>query len=230
MHGHLVAVEVRVVGEADERVELDRRALHEDRLERLDPQAVQRRCAVQQYGAIPDHLFQHVPHLGLGALHDPLRALDVVRQPASHERVHHERFEQLQRHLLGQSALIELQLRPDDDHRSTGVVDALPEQVLAEPPLLALQQIGQRLQLVVAGTGHRTAAAAVVDQRVDRLLQHPLLVANDDLGRAEVQQSLQPVVAVDHPPVQVVQVGGREATTLQLHHRGAGPAGAPAAR
>jgi hypothetical protein len=36
----------------------------------------------------------------------------------------------------------------------------------------------------------RAAAAAVVEQRVDGLLQHPLLVADDDLGRLELEQLL----------------------------------------
>ena len=63
------------------------------------------------------------------------------------------------------------------------------------------------------------AAAAVVEQRVDGLLQHALLVVDDDLGRAEVEQSLQPVVAVDHAAVEVVEVGGREPATVELHHR-----------
>ena len=47
--GHLVAVEVGVEGVADERVDLDRLALDEHRLERLDAEAVQRRRAVQQH-------------------------------------------------------------------------------------------------------------------------------------------------------------------------------------
>ena len=77
----------------------------------------------------------------------------------------------------------------------------------------------QRLQRTVARPGDGPAAAAVVEQRVHRLLQHPLLVVDDDLGRAEVDQPLQPVVAVDHAPVQVVQVGGRKAAAVELHHR-----------
>jgi peptidoglycan/xylan/chitin deacetylase (PgdA/CDA1 family) len=56
-------------------------------------------------------------------------------------------------------------------------------------------------------------------QRVDGLLEHPLLVVDDDLGRPEVQQPLESVVAVDDPAVQVVEVGRREATTVELHHR-----------
>jgi hypothetical protein len=72
---------------------------------------------------------------------------------------------------------------------------------------------------VVAGARDRPAAAAVVDQGVARLLEHPLLVADDDLGRAELEQPLQAVVAVDDPPVQVVQVGGSEAAAVELDHR-----------
>jgi hypothetical protein len=37
---------------------------------------------------------------------------------------------------------------------------------------------------------HRALAAVVVEQRVDRLLQHPLLVADDDFGRVEVDSFL----------------------------------------
>ena len=36
--------------------------------------------------------------------------------------------------------------------------------------------------LAVVGAGHRAAAAAVVDQGVHSLLQHTLLVADDDVG------------------------------------------------
>jgi hypothetical protein len=38
----------------------------------------------------------------------------------------------------------------------------------------------------------------VVEQRVDGLLEHPLLVVDDDLRRAEVEQPLEAVVPVDH--------------------------------
>ena len=114
---------------------------------------------------------------------------------------------------------MQLQARPGDDHRAARVVDALAEQVLAEPALLALEHVGQRLQRPVARAGDRAAAAAVVEQRVDGLLQHALLVVDDDLGRAEVEQPLQAVVAVDHAPVEVVQVARREAAAVELDHR-----------
>ena len=69
------------------------------------------------------------------------------------------------------------------------------------------------------GPGDGPAPAAVVEQRVDGLLEHPLLVVDDDLGGAEVEQSLQAVVAVDDPAVQVVEVGRGEPATVELDHR-----------
>src|SRR6185369_4671996 len=165
-----------------------------------------------------DDLFEDVPHLGADALDDALGALDVVREALLDELPHDERLEQLERHLLGQAALVELELRADDDDRPAGVVHALAEQVLAEPALLALEHVGQGLEAVVARAGDRAATAAVVDQGVARLLEHPLLVADDDLGGAELQEPLEPVVPVDHAAVEVVQVGGREAAAVELDH------------
>ena len=218
VHGHLVAVEVGVVSGADQRVNLDGAAFHQHRLEGLDAQPVQRGRAVEQHRMLLDDFLQDVPHLGADPLHHALGALDVVGQALVHQPLHDEGLEELQGHLLGQAALVQLQLRPDDDDRTARVVHALAQQVLAEPALLALEHVAQGLQRPVARTGHRPAAAAVVDEGVHGLLEHPLFVADDDVGRAQLQQPLQAVVAVDHAPVQVVEVRGGEAAAVQLHH------------
>src|SRR5690606_4323851 len=218
VHGHLVTVEVRVERGAHERVDLNGLALDQLRLEGLDAEAVQRGRTVQQNRVLRDDLFQHVVHDRAAALDHALGRLDVLRVVQVDQALHHERLEQLQRHRLRQTALVQLQLRTDDDHGTRGVVHALAEQVLTEAALLALEHVGQRLQRTVAGARHRAATTAVVEERVHGLLEHALLVVHDDLGRAEVEKPLQAVVAVDDTAVQVVQVGGREAATVQLHH------------
>nr|VTP02524.1 hypothetical protein BIN_B_03507 [Mycobacterium kansasii] len=218
VHGHLVTVEVGVERLTHQRVQLNRLALDQHRLERLDTEPVQGWRAVQQHRVLGDDLLQHIPHLGTLTFHHPLGALDVLGVVEIDQTLHHERLEQLQRHQLGQTALVQLELRTDHDNGPARVVDTLAEQVLPEPALLALQQIAQRLERTVARPGDRSTATSVVEQRVDRLLQHPLLVVDDDLGRAEVDQSLEPVVPVDHPSVQVVQVAGGEPATVELHH------------
>ena len=135
------------------------------------------------------------------------------------EAVIDEGLEELERHLLGKTALVQLQLGADDDDGTAGVVDALAEQVLAEAALLALEGVGERLERTVVGTAQHAAAAAVVEQSVDGLLQHALLVAHDDLRRMEVHELLEAVVAVDDAAIEIVEIGGREAAAVQRHER-----------
>ena len=190
VNGHLVAVEVGVVGGTHQRVELERLALHQHRLKGLDAQAVQRRRAVEQHRVLLDDLLEDVPHLGTALFDHALGVLAVVRLLERHQPLDHEGLEQLEGHFLGQAALVELELRADDDHRAAGVVHALAQQVLPEAALLAAQEVGQGLERAVAGAGHGTAAAAVVDERVHGLLEHALFVSDDDVRRAQLKEPL----------------------------------------
>ena len=200
-------------------MQLDRLALDQHRLEGLDAEAVQGRRPVQHDRVLADHLFKDVPDLRTLLLHHPLRGLDGGGVAVLLELGVDERLEQLERHLLRQAALVQLQLRPDHDDRTARIVHALAEQVLPEPALLALQHVGERLQRPLVGARDGAAASAVVEQRVHALLQHALLVAHDDVRRAQLDQPLQPVVAVDDAAIEVVQVRGREAAAIQRHQR-----------
>ena len=71
----------------------------------------------------------------------------------------------------------------------------------------------------LACAGDVAAPAPVVEQRIDRFLQHALLVAHDDVGRAQLDQPLEAVVAVDDAAVEVVEIGGGEAAAVQRHQR-----------
>ena len=120
---------------------------------------------------------------------------------------------------LGQTALVQLELGTDDDDRTARVVDALAEQVLTEPALLALEHVGQRLERTLAATANRLGATTVVEQRVDRFLQHALLVAENDFRRAVRDELLQPVVAVDDAAIEIVQIGRGEAAAVERNER-----------
>src|SRR5262249_45411246 len=100
MHRHLVAVEIGVEGRADERMQLNRLALDQDRLEGLDAEPVQRRGAVQQDRMLADHLFEDVPHLGPLLLDHALGRLDRAGEAIQFEFRVDERLEQLQPPLL----------------------------------------------------------------------------------------------------------------------------------
>ena len=64
----------------------------------------------------------------------------------SHQALHNEGLEQLQSHLLGQTALIHLQFGADYDYRTAGVVNTLTQQVLTEAALLTLEHIRKALE------------------------------------------------------------------------------------
>jgi len=168
---------------------------------------------------LADHLVENVPDLRALLLDHLLRRLDGGDVALLFELVVDEGLEQLERHDLRQPALVQPQLRADHDDRAARVVDALAEQVLAEPTLLALEHVREGLQRALVGARDRLAAAAVVEQRVDGLLQHPLLVANDDVRRVQLLQLLEPVVAVDDAAVQIVEIRRREATAVERHQR-----------
>src|SRR6266699_2019016 len=219
VHGHLIAVEVGVERGAHERMDPDRLAFHQHRLERLDAQAVQRGRAVQEHRVVLDDFFQDLVHFRGLLFDDLLGPLDRLGDPLLHQLVDDERLEQLHRHGLGEPALVQPQLRAHHDHRPARIVHALAEQVLAEPTLLALEHVGQRLQGPLAAPADRLGAAAVVEQRVHRLLQHALFVPEDDLRRPVQDQLLQPVVAVDNAAVQVVQIARREPPAVERHQR-----------
>ena len=230
VHGHLVAVEVRVERRADERMDADGFAFDEHRLEGLNAQAVQRGSAVQQHGMLANHVLEDVPDDGFLRFDEFLGLLDGGAMSRGFEALIDERLEKFERHFLGQTALVELQLRPHDDDGTAGIVHALAEQVLAEAALLALERVGERLEGAVVRSAQDAAAAAVVEERVHGFLQHALFVADDHVGRVQLHELLQAVVAVDHAAIEVVQVRGGEAAAIERHQRAQAPAEAPAAR
>src|SRR5690242_17786751 len=101
---------------------------------------------------------------------------------------------------------MQLELGTDHDDGTARIVDALAEQVLTEPALLALEHVSERLERPLVGASDHAPTAAVIEQRVDRLLQHPLLVADDDVGRTQLDEPFQSVVAIDDAAIEIVQV------------------------
>ncbi len=219
MDGHLVTVEVGVVGRTDERVDADGFAFDEHGLERLNGEAVERRRAVEQHRVALRDFLKDVPHFGGLFLDHLAGTADGVHEAELLQAADDERLEEDERHLLRQTALAELELRTDDDDGTAGVVDAFAEQVLTEAALLALEHVGERLQGAVASAGHRAAMTAVVEERVDCFLEHALFVVDDDVGRLQLHQVPQTVVAVDDAAVEIVEIGGGEAAAFERDER-----------
>src|SRR5262245_7233319 len=178
---------------------------------------MKRRCAVQEYRMIADDLFENLVDLRRLALHDLLRALHRLGDALLDELVNDERLEQLERHQLGQAALVQPELGADDDDRTARVVDALPEQVLTEATLLALEHVGERLERTLAAAANRLRATPVVEQRIHRFLKHSLLVPENDFRCTVHDELLEPIIPVDDATIEIVEIGRGEASAVERH-------------
>src|SRR3954447_7086144 len=121
-------------------------------------------------------LFQDVPNHRFLLFHHFLGLLNGGAMSRLLKPVIDERLEQFQSHLFWKTTLVQLEFRTDHDDRTSGVIDALAEQVLPETALLALQGIGERLQRTVVRATKNAPSPSVVEQRIDSFLQHALFV------------------------------------------------------
>jgi hypothetical protein len=95
----------------------------------------------------------------------------------------------------------------------------LPSKVLAESGLLAFERSGERFQRAIVDAAQHTTTTPVVEEGVNGFLEHALFVAHDDFRRAQFHQLLETVVAIDHATIEIVEIGSREATTIERHQR-----------
>ena len=219
VHSHLVTVKVGVEGRANEWVQLNGLAFNQQRLKRLNTQAVQRRRTVEQNRVFFNDFFKNVPHNGVVVFNLFLGCLDGSSNALLLQTGKDKGLEQFQRHKFGQAALVQLECWAHGNNRAPRVVHTLAQQVLAEAPALAFNHVGQRLERTLVSARHGFATAAVIEQAIYRLLQHTFFVACNDFRRFELKQAAQTAVAVDNAAVQVVQVRSGKTTAIQRNKR-----------
>jgi len=138
---HLVTVKVSVEGHADERVKLNRFALDEQSLEGLHTKTMKGWSTVEDNRIFGYHLFQNVPNLFHLFFHHLPSTLDSGNIAFALQLVVDKRFEQLERHLLRDAALVQTEMRPNDNYRTSRVIDTLAKKILAEAALLSLEHV-----------------------------------------------------------------------------------------
>ncbi|RMO83569.1 hypothetical protein ALQ34_05340 [Pseudomonas syringae pv. maculicola] len=219
VNSHLVTVEVGVVRGADQRVKLNSLTFDQNRFKCLDAKTVKRWRTVQKHRVFANDFGKNVPDFWQLALDHFLGCFDGRGQATHFQLAENERLEQLESHFLRQTALVQTQGRTYGNYRTTRVVNTLTEQVLTETTLLTLDHVSQGFQRALVGTGDCATTTTVVEQCIDRFLQHALFVAHDDIGSRQIQQTLQTVVTVDHSTIQIVEVGRCETTTVKRNQR-----------
>ena len=226
MNRHLVTVEVGVESGTDKRMKLDGFTFNKYRLESLNTESMKRGRTVKHNRMILDNGFECVPDLGISSFNGLFGGLDVgflgtvVLVAADvNQSLHDEGLEQLKSHFLRKTALINLQVRTDNDNRTAGVVNTLTEKILTEASLLTFEHIRKGLERPVVGSCNRAASSSVINKGVNGFLKHSLFVSYNDTRSAEFNQFFQSVVTVDNTAVKVVQVTRRKASAVKLNHR-----------
>ena len=219
MNRHLVTVEVGVVSGTNQWVNPDRVSFDENRLKCLDGKTVQGGSPVQQNGVSLGHFFENIPNLGSLPLDQFLGASNRVDVAHFLEPTNDEWLEKHQRHLLGQPALVQFQIRSNHDDGTSRVIDSFSEKVLAKTSAFAFQHVGKRFQSAISGSGDGATVTTVVEKSVDRFLKHPFLVSDNHIRRLELEQILEAVVPVDDATVKVVQIRGGKTSAFQRNER-----------
>src|SRR6516164_8937102 len=155
-------------------MELDRLTFNQYRLERLDSQPMEGGGAIEQYRMFADDFVEDIPDVLALFFHHLFGALDGGDIALLFKLAVDERLEQFQRHLLGQSALMEPKFWTHHNDRPPRVIDPLAEQVLPKAPRLALEHVGQGFKRTLGWASNRTPAAAIIEQCIHRFLQHTL--------------------------------------------------------
>ena len=110
---------------------------------------------------------------------------------------------------------MQFESRADHNDTSCRIVDPLSEKVFAKSSLFTFDHVGQRFQGAIAASQHGAFAPIVVEQCVDRLLQHSLFISNDDFWSVQVDKFSEAIVSVDDPTIKIIQVAGREVARVE---------------
>src|SRR5262245_23654478 len=138
MDRHLVAVEIRVECGADQWVQPNGLAFHQHGIKRLDTETVQRRCTVQQHRMFTNHLVKDIPYLRPFFFDQSFSTLDRRRSTPLLQLMEDKGLEEFERHLLGQSTLMQPKFRSHHNDGSARIIDPFTEQVLPKAALLSL--------------------------------------------------------------------------------------------
>ena len=67
--------------------------------------------------------------------------------------------------------------------------------------MLSFDHIGEGFQRALIGSRDGTATSTVIQQRINRLLQHALFIAHDDIRGVQIKQALETIITVNDPAI-----------------------------
>ena len=167
MNCHLVTIEIGVKSFTDQRVQVNGVTLDQSWLEGLNPHPVKRGSTIQQHRVICDHLLKDIPDFFILPLQHLLGRFDRIGVAKFFQSSDDERLIKFECDFLGETTLMQLQSRSNNNHTSSRVIDAFAKQVFAETTLFTLNHIGQGFQRSIRRTQNGSFAAIVIEQSIN---------------------------------------------------------------
>ena len=227
MNGHLVTIEVCVERRTHNWMKLYSVPFNEFWFERLYGYPVKSWSSVQKDHFPFYNLFQNLPGFrhflfDNGFFHFPYR---LARFSLAKKFCKNKWFEEFHSHFLWYTTLMYLEVRSNNYHRSSRVVDSFSKEVSSEPSLLSPQKICQGFQRSSIPVFDRYSFVSlplrfgsVVYQSVNSFLEHSLFVSQYYLGSSKIHEPSEPVVSVYDPPVEFVEIRCCKPSSLDLYH------------
>ena len=86
---------------------------------------------------------------------------------------------------------------------------------MTEPPNLAFENIGKGFEGTVTRTGDTSTVPSIVEEGIDRFLQHPFFISENHLWRTKLYQFTQSVVPIDDTAIQIVEITGSKTSAFE---------------
>ena len=204
MNRHLVTIEVSIVSTTSKWVQTNRRSLNKNGLKSLNRETVKSRSTVKHNRVPFRHLSKDIPNFGGFAVDHFLSRTNSVAVAKFFQTADDERLKKSQGHLLRKTTLVQFKFRPNHDHRTPRVIDAFAEEVLTETSTLTFEHVRKRLKRPVSSTRHGAAMTTVIKESINSLLEHALLVADDDLGSLQLHEVPETIVPINDTTIEVV--------------------------
>src|SRR3989339_705166 len=114
MDGHLVAIEIRIEGCANKRMQTDGFAFNENGVEGLYPKTVKRWSSIEQHRMVLDDLLKDIPNLGAFFLNEFFRVFYRLNVAFLLKFPDNERLVQFESHAFWEAALMNLVVGPKE--------------------------------------------------------------------------------------------------------------------
>src|SRR4030042_3039907 len=113
---------------------------------------------------VMNNFFENCPNVLLSSFEHSFCALYGIGQPSFFQFPYNKGLEEFESNFFRQAALVQLEVRTDNNNGTCRIVNALAAQILSKSALLAFYHICKTLERSVVAAKYRPSASAVIEK------------------------------------------------------------------